>query len=432
LLQVLEPRVQQHPFYDTLDRNGDFEDCGRLSAALFLAMKFITDDGMKNMDAIEKAARFWNVGASTMCQHLRKLSDSREVFILSFRGKHAKAPWWMEDSRFKMDAQEFCRSRIDKHSSTERLSPRVLQRWLNQQFKERHLADGGLEATAPQVGERAAHRYLTSWLGFSYCKYTKDYVDGHERPDVVAARNEYLAQKELTDTRTVHVWPAPDELRRLSSLSEKPIVEFCLDECTLNANDKPRSRWVEEGQFHGKLRSKSLGAGIHLCVVINELQGGVLACDGEVAAETLVYGQGVWWNSERFLVFMTNAIRIRHKLLPWAHVIWRLDHSSNHKAKGVDALNAKRMNVSSGGCQPVMHSTTFTRQMADGKTVNVEQSMVLEDGVTPKGLRLVLEERYGEEAVDNWKGKKALQEKLARLLGGANTFREALREACPQ
>ena len=77
--------------------------------------------------------------------------------------------------------------------------------------------------------------------------------------------------------------------------------------------------------------------------------------------------------------------------------IFVTDHSPIHKCMGPDSLDASKMNKGPGGSQPKMRDTVYG---------GVRQSMVFEDGEhagQAKGLKVVLQERYGEDYV---RGKK--------------------------
>ena len=54
---------------------------------------------------------------------------------------------------------------------------------------------------------------------------------------------------------------------------------------------------------------------------------------------------------------LKEVIEIRKLKYPWARVIWRFDHSTNHTAKAEDALNVYAMNIGPGGKKPCMRST---------------------------------------------------------------------------
>jgi len=95
------------------------------------------------------------------------------------------------------------------------------------------------------------------------------------------------------------------------------------------------------------------------------------------ARELLNYsaaGQG-YWTGERFLAQVTSAMAITEFKYPedLNTLVWLFDQSSCHCAHK-DALNVKRINVKPGGVQP----DTKYNGISDG---------------TPKGMKLVLEER---------------------------------------
>ena len=64
-------------------------------------------------------------------------------------------------------------------------------------------------------------------------------------------------------------------------------------------------------------------------------------------------------------------------------IVWVFDQSSCHRAFADDTLNVRKMNVQPGGAQPAMRDTMWGRRV---------QKMVMDDG-TPKGMKMVLEER---------------------------------------
>ena len=156
--------------------------------------------------------------------------------------------------------------------------------------------------------------------------------------------------------------------------------------------------WGEKGKTI--LKPKGQGRGIMVSDFIDEHNGFLALTDTEYeqgkemypdlqqhARRLLKYGAEFegYWNSEKFLVQVEAAIKITK--VKYAsdqyNVLWFFDHSSGHTAFAEDALNASRMNVRPGGKQPVMRDTVYNGKL---------QKMVLADG-TPKGMKLVLEER---------------------------------------
>jgi hypothetical protein len=109
-------------------------------------------------------------------------------------------------------------------------------------------------------------------------------------------------------------------------------VEFVQDESYRNANQDNTKGIAKKGEA-AELKSKSKGAGLMESVIINELQGGITEHEGELCAELMEYGKGNWWTSAKMIAWLRKCVEIREKAFPWARVIWRFDHSSNHTAK---------------------------------------------------------------------------------------------------
>jgi hypothetical protein len=86
-----------------------------------------------------------------------------------------------------------------------------------------------------------------------------------------------------------------------------------------------------------------------------------------------------------------KAIPVFERMHPGAIAVFAFDNSSAHGAFASDALNARAMNVSSGGKQPKMRDTIFNGQI---------QHMVFPEDHPdqnlcgkPKGMRVILQER---------------------------------------
>jgi hypothetical protein len=269
---------------------------------------------------------------------------------------------------------------------------------------------------APSVSLSTALRYLRK-LGFQKQTYEKGlFFDGHERDDVKEDRKKYLQQKLEQDRFTLHRPPTEAEVKKWMEPNcpeeEKPYVEIVHDESTCSANDSVSWQYIEAGKT-GLLRSKSQGAGLMVSAFITEVYGGIMFHDGKIAAETLEYGKGNWWNSVKMIKQLTDVIAIRKKLFPWARAcIWRFDHSSNHTAKAADALDATKMNVGPGGKQPKMRSSTVL-DLGSPLSDKVLH-MVFEVGPQcgqAKGLKQVLLERWPHV---NLKTKAAMAERLGQ------------------
>jgi hypothetical protein len=219
---------------------------------------------------------------------------------------------------------------------------------------------------------------------------------------------------------------------------ERPFIEIVHDESACNANDGLKFQYVHTSKS-ATLRSKSNGAGIMTSAFITEVLAGVMKDADGIAAETLEYGKGNWWNSERMLAQLRKVVALRNRLFPWARCIWRFDHSSNHKAKSEDALNVYRMSIGPGGKQPLLRSTLV---LDEGSLLKGQQQSMVFEAPHPragqaKGLKQVLDERWGPTVAAAFKGKTRKKMLQLRLLQDQD-FNEAttlihdlLRELCP-
>ncbi len=110
---------------------------------------------------------------------------------------------------------------------------------------------------------------------------------------------------------------------------------------------------------------------------------GYLGDDQGTARLLLEIQHNGYFNSERFLPHVDNAIDIFERKYPHAQGIFLFDNAPCHKKVSDDALNPQHMNVSDGGKQPFMRSSVWNGQV---------QHMVMPDG-RQKGMKRVLEER---------------------------------------
>ena len=126
-------------------------------------------------------------------------------------------------------------------------------------------------------------------LGYKHRRVTKGiYLDGHERPDVVAYRRDFLVRMAEYRRRATQYVDAPDGSHVAVELdlqeNEMKVVFVYHDESCFAANDGKRCLWLEEGEK--VLRPKGDGKSIMvieltyfcsirqlLCIWVTRLQG---------------------------------------------------------------------------------------------------------------------------------------------------------------
>lgn len=275
------------------------------------------------------------------------------------------------------------------------------------------------EKTAGKIGWETARRWLHE-LGFEV-KTSRSglYVDGHEREDVVMARNEYVSKMSHVQRRVVKSWIPQLTMRDFGSdftvkmqeamgvelhidnvtqQQERPVVVFYHDESACHSNDRfPKSVWVEKGSDLCGFVQKN--AGVLLMVSAWFSHAGV-----EMYEKWVPRDDG-YWNSTamhshtiKFMDYVTDKY-------PRCDLVFVLDNSSNHLAYADDALVAAKMNANEGGartrkkgCEPELLKYRDGWVLKDGEKVPF--SMMFDytdsDGTTrriAKGLKRIAVER---------------------------------------
>ncbi|KIJ23733.1 hypothetical protein M422DRAFT_275620 [Sphaerobolus stellatus SS14] len=229
----------------------------------------------------------------------------------------------------------------------------------------------GFPGSKTSISESTAHRWLIK-LGYQNKEVKKDlYIDGHERPDVVEARNQYL--QKLDSYR--HLMPTVDESTLevtypILKSREKLHIIIHYDEMSVATNEQRRRVWLTEGQQ--PLWKKGNGRSIYVSDFILETTGRIVLPPDEVKKQKILpleqqlkttdarviihpgKNGDPWWDNSQLMKQIENTIPIFEVLHPGAVGIWIFDCSSAHEAFFEDALNVKNMNVNPGGKQHLL------------------------------------------------------------------------------
>ncbi|KAF7320910.1 hypothetical protein HMN09_00177700 [Mycena chlorophos] len=215
------------------------------------------------------------------------------------QGKGGKHATHFDDPGVKPRLQAFARKEVpvEEGGYEERISPQKLRRYVNEfLFPELEIDD--------TIGITTAVAWLKK-LGYTARRYQKGvYYDGHERPDVVKARNEFIKFMEnevlpfsyqyedvvdpVTGKKVIDPVTKLPQLREIApklNPGQKARYPIYHDETTLHANDQARITW-ERVDDH-ELRSKSRGRLIHESGFIIEHSGWLRLTDDEIRREEL-------------------------------------------------------------------------------------------------------------------------------------------------
>ncbi|KAF9455341.1 hypothetical protein BDZ94DRAFT_1370850, partial [Collybia nuda] len=279
------------------------------------------------------------------------------------------------------------------------MRPAKLRRYVNEFL----LPELKIEST---ICESTAMRWLKK-LGFSLCRVQKGvYVDGHERADVVAARQEFINYLDTQILPFCYTYEGPELKEIPPSLKDGEKIHYPIfhDETCVHANDQANFVWMREGEQ--PLRNKSCGRIVHVSDFIVEHGGRLSLTEAEIAVQNKLPAQPIepsanydpWWDMPQLITQTKNAIEIFEVKYPNGVGVFIFDCSSAHEAFAADALLAHKMNRGSGGKQPIMRDTVIP-------STGQPQSMVFpsnyeavdKDGNSlagrPKGMEEILHER---------------------------------------
>lgn len=213
-------------------------------------------DGQGKMNASNHIAQaMWNKG-DYMARCIRKWGahfiQTGELLIYR-QGKHTKLESLLNDEDFKEDCQAWLRQQ-----KPESRSPGNLKRYIEETLFPKLMG----HIKKDTISEKTCRNYMHLW-GYKYDEKKKGvYYDGHERPDVIKYRKEWLKrmfeyQKYMKDFNgdMLDIVLEP----QLKS-EEKELVQITHDECHFYANDGQRKIWMKDDE--DILRSKHQGRSI--------------------------------------------------------------------------------------------------------------------------------------------------------------------------
>lgn len=251
------------------------------------------------------------------------------------------------------------------------------------------------------ISGRQARRWMNK-LGFQFRELKKgSYVDGHERPDVVQYRDEFLIRMEVYQKRMIRFIGDDCEIALRPELEEgEPLLIMLVqDESCFASNEGQQNAWILKDK--NILKPKGPGRSLMVSEFLCECHGRLKlnseqqALYPEIEKEATVKlrpgkgGDGYWDNDDLVKQIQNKVIPIFKILHPGCVALMMFDNSMNHRAKAPNALVANRLNVSDGGKNVEKMRDGWFR---DENGALVKQKMQSDNGVQ-KGLKAILQER---------------------------------------
>lgn len=262
-------------------------------------------DGQSKMNVSRQIAQtIWRKG-DYMAMCIRKWGSHfirTGTLLTHHQGKYTKLESLLDDEDFTENCKAWLRQQ-----EPEVRSPRNLKAYIEDTLFPK--STGHIKKDT--ISEKTCRNYMHSW-GYRYDEKRKGiYYDGHERPDVVAYRKEWLKRmfvykKSMKDFDgdTLHTIIEPQ-----LEPEKKEFVQVTHDECHFYPNDSQRRIWIQEEE--NILRSKHLGRSIMVSAFLCPCHGLLRLSEQQLQANSHIEHQESfvlrsiqedgYWKSEHML-----------------------------------------------------------------------------------------------------------------------------------
>jgi hypothetical protein len=258
-------------------------------------------------------------------------------------------------------------------------------------------------------------------LGYRWGKTpTGQYVDGHEREDVVAYRQQvYIPAWQEWQAR-MRTWEGENmTTEQRSSVTGRRVVVWHHDESIFYANDRRKVRWVHDSEKAMPV-TKGEGASLMVADFVSADYGWLCSPDGSQQARILFKpgkNRDGYFDCEEIIDQTTTAMDILKKYFPDDDHVFVFDNATTHTKRADDALSARKMpkNTPAAGKNwgvsvterdsngKIVYDTNgkpkkVVKRMSDGRFANGQpQSLYYPDGHPRagvfKGMAQILTER---------------------------------------
>lgn len=350
-------------------------------------------DDFRQMQESEKIATVIYNTTTSVCYRAKMIRYWAKYFLqygefpLRKHGQHFKVFSWILDEDIALQCLCYIRS-LDK-KKRQMFTSKQFSNWVNSNIP------------SIQISERTARRWLHH-LGLNYddVKKSNNYVDGHEREDVLRYRKHFvqlmLGWRDRMSTFDDDKVTPPANVNGRTEL-----VLVVHDECTFAAHDGNTFMWIEDGK--PPLRPKGDGNSIMISQFLCPCHG-VMTVTPEQARENgwdftstgaMIYigknRDGYWDHSLLIDQFQNRVIPLFNFLHPNKTAIFAFDNSQCHHKMAYDALKVNTLKLSDGSKANVTHRMR-NGYYYDEDGEKVEQSLVLANG-EHKGIKSILAER---------------------------------------
>ena len=191
-----------------------------------------------------------------------------------------------------------------------------------------------------------ARRWMKQ-MGMRWAKTPKgQYVDGHERPDVVNYRQNTYIPGRFSSVFPSRTWTEETIGNPVVCLpSHRHTVHWYQDETTYTQNDRHQVRWVPKDEKPVP-QPKGEGSSLMVADFVSTDYGWLRSPDKKEAARVLFKAganRDGYFTSEEILEQATHAMDILEKYFPSDRHVFVYNNARTHLKRAPDALSAHRM-----------------------------------------------------------------------------------------
>ena len=184
-------------------------------------------------------------------------------------------------------------------------------------------------------------------LGYRWSRTpTGQYVDGHEREDVIAYRQNVFIPEWVELQKRMRSWEDANlTTEQQRSTTGKPIVVWHHDESIFYANDRRKVRWVHKSETAIPY-TKGEGASLMIADFVSADYGWLCSPDGTESARVLFKpgkNRDGYFDCEDIIKQAGTAMDIIQKYFPNDEHIFIFDNATTHTKRPDDALSATKM-----------------------------------------------------------------------------------------
>lgn len=194
------------------------------------------------------------------------------------------------------------------------------------------------------ISHKTACRYLQA-LGYRYQSTPKgQYVDGHEREDVVTYRKEVFLPKWKKFMNCMATWDK-DLKEHLPSGEGKRVIAWFHDESVFYAHDRRKKGWYHKDAT-AKPYAKGEGQSLMVADFVSADFGWLTSPDGKRSARHLFKpgaNQDGYFSNEEIIEQVDEAINILKEYYPEFDHVLIYDNATTHLKCAEDALSARKM-----------------------------------------------------------------------------------------